>query len=118
MIKNLPAMWETPVQSLGQEDPLEKGIFFVCRCSRRRLSRGKHCSEGHQVPVCLKEGSRLPRSSQGAVSSQEQNGVDMATWAADEVGSVTRVWIVPDSHDFLTQAILSLPGVGSSLACD
>ena len=24
MVKSLPAMWETPVQSLGQEDPLEK----------------------------------------------------------------------------------------------
>ena len=26
MVKNLPAMQETVVQSLGQEDPLEKGI--------------------------------------------------------------------------------------------
>ena len=26
MIKNLPAMRETQVQSLGQEDPLEKGM--------------------------------------------------------------------------------------------
>ena len=25
MVKNLPAMWETQVQSLGREDPLEKG---------------------------------------------------------------------------------------------
>ena len=25
-VKNLPAMQETQVQSLGQEDPLEKGI--------------------------------------------------------------------------------------------
>ena len=25
MIKNLPVMWETWVQSLGWEDPLEKG---------------------------------------------------------------------------------------------
>ena len=25
LVKNLPAMWETLVQSLGQEDPLEKG---------------------------------------------------------------------------------------------
>ena len=25
-IKNLPAMWETQVQSLGWEDPLEKGM--------------------------------------------------------------------------------------------
>ena len=24
MVNNLPAMWETQVQSLGQEDPLEK----------------------------------------------------------------------------------------------
>ena len=26
MVKNLPAMQETNVQSLGQEDPLEKGM--------------------------------------------------------------------------------------------
>ena len=25
-VKNLPAIWETQVQSLGQEDPLEKGM--------------------------------------------------------------------------------------------
>ena len=25
MVKNLPAMWETWVQSLGWEDPMEKG---------------------------------------------------------------------------------------------
>ena len=26
LVKNLPAMQETPVQSLGQEEPLEEGI--------------------------------------------------------------------------------------------
>ena len=26
MVKNLPAMWETRVRSLGWEDPLEKGL--------------------------------------------------------------------------------------------
>ena len=26
MVKNLPAMWETQVQALGQEDPLERGM--------------------------------------------------------------------------------------------
>ena len=25
LVKNLPSMWETSVQSLGGEDPLEKG---------------------------------------------------------------------------------------------
>ena len=31
MVKNLPAMWETGVQSLGWEDPLEEGapVFFA-----------------------------------------------------------------------------------------
>ena len=26
MVKNLPAMWETQVQSLGRENPLEEGM--------------------------------------------------------------------------------------------
>ena len=26
MVKNLPVMWEICIQSLGQEDPLEKGV--------------------------------------------------------------------------------------------
>ena len=28
MVKNLPAMWENQIWSLGREDPLEKGIAF------------------------------------------------------------------------------------------
>ena len=36
MVKNLPAMWETQVGSLGWEDPLEKGMtthssILACR---------------------------------------------------------------------------------------
>ena len=36
MVKNLPAMWETWVQSLGWDDPLEKGMathsrILACR---------------------------------------------------------------------------------------
>ena len=30
MVKNLPAMWETWVRSLGWEDPLEKGMATPC----------------------------------------------------------------------------------------
>ena len=30
LVKNLPAMWETWVRSLGWEDPLEKGIATHC----------------------------------------------------------------------------------------
>ena len=31
LVKILPAMWETWVQSLGWEDPLEKGIYIISR---------------------------------------------------------------------------------------
>ena len=36
VVKNLPAMWETRVLTLGQEDPLEKGMathsrILACR---------------------------------------------------------------------------------------
>ena len=31
MVKNLPAMWETWVRSLGWEDPLEKGKAVYSR---------------------------------------------------------------------------------------
>jgi len=30
LVENLPAMWETRVQSLGWEDPLEKGKATHC----------------------------------------------------------------------------------------
>ena len=33
MVKNLPAMWETQVQSLGREDLLEKGMATHASCS-------------------------------------------------------------------------------------
>ena len=38
MVKNLPAMQETQVQSLGQEDPLEKGIAIHSSILAWRIS--------------------------------------------------------------------------------
>ena len=35
MVKNLPAMQQTLVQSLGQEDPLENGMVFLPGQSHR-----------------------------------------------------------------------------------
>ena len=37
MVKNLPAMQETLVQSLGWEDPLEKGIATHSNILARRI---------------------------------------------------------------------------------
>ena len=42
MVKNLPAMWETWVHSLGWEDPLEKGNVypFQYSCLENSMDRG------------------------------------------------------------------------------
>ena len=37
MVKNLPAMQETQVQSLNQEDPLEKGMAIHSSVLARRI---------------------------------------------------------------------------------
>ena len=41
IVKNLPAMWETQVLSLGQEDPLEKGMSspFQYSCLEKSMDR-------------------------------------------------------------------------------
>ena len=38
LVKNLPAMWETWVQSLSQEDPLEKEMATHSCTLARRIS--------------------------------------------------------------------------------
>ena len=40
MVKNLPAMQETHVQSLGQEDPLEKGMGTHSSILAWKMDRG------------------------------------------------------------------------------
>ena len=37
MVTSLVAMWETQVRSLGQEDPLEKGIATKCSIPAWRI---------------------------------------------------------------------------------
>ena len=40
MVKSLPAMQETQVQSLGQEDPLEKGMDTPVYLLKNSMDRG------------------------------------------------------------------------------
>ena len=37
LVKNLPAMWETWIQSWGQEDPLEKGMAIHSSILAQRI---------------------------------------------------------------------------------
>ena len=41
LVKNLPAMWETWVQPLSQEDPLEKGMTTYSGILARRIPKTK-----------------------------------------------------------------------------
>ena len=42
LVKNLPAVQETQARSLGQEDPLEKGMAaqLQCSCLQNPMDRG------------------------------------------------------------------------------
>ena len=40
-VKNLPTMWETQVQYLGQEDPLEKGMATHSSILAWRITRAE-----------------------------------------------------------------------------
>ena len=57
-VKNLPAMWETWVQSQGWEDPLEKGTAIYCSILAWRIpmDRGDWRATVHGV---AKSGTRL-----------------------------------------------------------
>ena len=51
-VKNLPVMWETPVRSLGQEDPLEEGMAAHSSTLAWRIPQteepGSHGPWGHK----------------------------------------------------------------------
>ena len=51
MVKNLPAMWETWVHSLGREDPLEKGTGYPLQYSylENSMDRGAWWAIDHGV---------------------------------------------------------------------
>ena len=51
MVKNPPAMQETQVQSLGQEDPLEKGM-----ATHSREFHGQRSLTGYSPWVCKESG--------------------------------------------------------------
>ena len=47
MVKSLPAMQETQVQSLGREDPLEKEMATHSSVLAWEISRGQRSLEGY-----------------------------------------------------------------------
>ena len=49
MVKNLPAMQEAWVQSLGWEDPLEKGMVTQDSCLENSMDRGAWQATVHRV---------------------------------------------------------------------
>ena len=57
MVKNLPAMQETQVQSLGQEDPMEKGIatHFQYSCLENSMDKGAWWATVHGVTKSQRE---------------------------------------------------------------
>ena len=58
MVKNLPAMWETQVQSLGREDPLEKRMATHSSTLAWRIPRTEEPGiEAHSLSSTLTSNS-------------------------------------------------------------
>ena len=58
MVKNLPAIQETQVRSLGWEDPLEKGVALQYSCLQNYMDRGAWGATVHGVaksPIGLRD---------------------------------------------------------------
>ena len=59
MVKNLPVMWETRVQSLGRQEPLEKGmgtpVFLLGKFHGQRSLEG-YSPWGCKESDCHKQG--------------------------------------------------------------
>ena len=49
MVKNLPAMQETQVQSLDLEDPLEKGMALQYSCLENFMDKGAWLATIHGI---------------------------------------------------------------------
>ena len=49
VVKNLPAKQETPVRSLGWEDPLEKGMALQYSCLENPVDKGAWRATVHGV---------------------------------------------------------------------
>ena len=81
--KNLPAMWETWVQFLGWEDPLEKGMATHSSIVAWRIP----WTVAHQAPLSVgfarqESWSGLPFSSPGIFPTQRSNPC-LLHWQAD-----------------------------------
>ena len=93
MVKNLPAMWETQVQSLGWEDPLEKGM-------------ATHSSLVWRIPWTIPGLGRSPGEGNGnpLQSSCLENSVDRGAWWDTVCGfAKSQTW--PSTDTVTTNAV-------------
>ena len=113
-VQNLPAMWETRIQSLGQEDPLEKGMathssILAWRIpwtdhgiakSRTRLTTDTFTFLCHQFMVCtISSCSCHPAISQSLLFIQVFQSIPASSWMCSRKDS----W--PQTHTSLASSV-------------
>ena len=69
-VKNMPAMWETQVGSLGWEDPLEEGMATHSKysCLEYPMDRGDWQAAAHRVAEVRTQQKRLSSSSKSLLN--------------------------------------------------
>ena len=88
VVKNLPAIQETQVRSLGQEDPLEEGSPLQYSCLESPMDRGARQATVHGVARVRHNLSTKPPPPQVITEAMEVN--ETAWWAT--VHRVAKSW--------------------------
>ena len=124
IIKNLPAMWETWVRSLGQEDPLVKGMathssILAWRSPwtekpGRLQSRGSQ-RFGHDWATFT---LTLARFFTSVLCLQTSNGLSSPEWSGSLLHSVSNPFPSPHLSSYISYTdIVAIPQTSKGCSC-
>ena len=95
MVKNLPAVQVTCVQSLGWEDPLQKGMGFQYSCLENPIDRGAQQATVHWVTMSW---TRLKQLCMHACTPWNNDSVGSSEQSLSALSPYSSAWMTGFCH--------------------
>ena len=111
MIENLPAMWEIWVQSLGQEDPMEKGIATHSSFLAWRIPWTEE--PGRLQPLSVQLLSHVQLFAIPWTAAHQASLSIINSWSLFKLMPIESV--MPSNHLILCRPLLLLPSIFPSI---
>ena len=126
MVKNMPAMQETQVQSMGWEDPLEKGLtthssILAWRIPRTKESGGLQCMGSQRVGYDWATNTHTHTHTQEMIIAYKESPHHellfeaVKTWVVFTICSLTWLFLPPHFH--LTHRHTHMHSLSSLFLC-